>query len=202
MQFIYLGKAMFYETRISEFLKVSKYLGIKYLSTVIEMNDQTNSNDKETNEHANNAADEDVGAEDPTQTFNEDVANVEHTVNIPIIRNKSAIKKVSRTDGGKYACKQCDYQAGYLSHLTTHIQSVHEGVKYACNQCDHQATQQGDLTKHMKRNHCQISFMLFIVLFVVTSTPHTLKLDTDQIMPQVQLLSHPHYVLLISFTDD
>ena len=77
MQFIYLGKAMFYETRISEFLKVSKYLGIKYLSTVIEMNDQTNSNDKETNEHANNAADEDVGAEDPTQTFNEDVANVE-----------------------------------------------------------------------------------------------------------------------------
>ena len=188
MQFIYLGKAMFYETRISEFLKVSKYLGIKDLSTIIEMNDQTNSNDKETNEHVNNAADEDVGAEDPTQTFNEDVANVEHTVNIPIIRNKSAIKKVSKTDGEKYACKQCDYQAGYLSHLTTHIQSVHEGVKYACSQCDHQATQQGDLTKHMKGNHCQISFMLFIVLFVVTSTPHTLKLDTDRIMPKVQLL--------------
>ena len=33
MQFIYLGKAMFYETRISEFLKVSKYLEIKDLST-------------------------------------------------------------------------------------------------------------------------------------------------------------------------
>ena len=153
MQFIYLGKAMFYETRISEFLKVSKYLGIKYLSTVIEMNDQTNSNDKETNEHANNAADEDVGAEDPTQTFNEDVANIEHTVNIPIIRNKSAIKKVSRTDGGKYACKQCDYQAGYLSHLTTHIQSVHEGVKYACNQCGKQFTEQGNLTKHIQSIH-------------------------------------------------
>ena len=61
MQFIYLGEASFYEERMSEFLMVSKSLEIKDLSTCIDMNDQTSSNQENT-DHDNvmNVADDDL----------------------------------------------------------------------------------------------------------------------------------------------
>ena len=60
--------------------------------------------------------------------------------------------------GVKYACNQCDYQAGYRSNLTTHIQSQHEGVKFACNQCDYQATTQRHLTTHIQSQHKGVKY--------------------------------------------
>ena len=151
MQFIYLGEAKFYEERMSEFLQVSKDLEIKDLSTGIEMNDQTSS--EESSENENNVAAEDV-YEDLEETGSD--ANVDYqpqTVTRQNIGNKEANKKVSTTDGVKYACYQCDHQATRQEFLTRHIQSVHEGVKYACNKCDYQATQQSNLTSHVKRKH-------------------------------------------------
>ena len=61
MQFVYLGEASFYEERMSEFLMVSKSLEIKDLSTCIDMNDQTSSNQENT-DHDNvmNVADDDL----------------------------------------------------------------------------------------------------------------------------------------------
>ena len=53
----------------------------------------------------------------------------------------------------KYECIQCDYRATKQSHLTHHIQSVHDGVKYDCNQCDYRATTQGSLTCHIRWVH-------------------------------------------------
>ena len=152
MQFIYLGEARFYEERMSEFLKVSKDLEIKDLSTGIEMNNQTASNSSfESDEQDNKVVDEDVA-----QTFFEDGANVEHltqTATRPIIRNNEANKKLNRIDGAKYPCHKCDKQYTQQNNLTKHIQSAHEGVKYDCNQCDYQATQQGILTKHIQSKH-------------------------------------------------
>merc|ERR1719418_391740 len=59
MQFIYLGEARFYEDRMSEFLTVSKNLEIKELSTgIIELNDQTTTDQVESNE--NKVADENI----------------------------------------------------------------------------------------------------------------------------------------------
>ena len=56
-----LGEASFYEERMSEFLMVSKSLEIKDLSTCIDMNDQTSSNQENT-DHDNvmNVADDDL----------------------------------------------------------------------------------------------------------------------------------------------
>ena len=50
----------------------------------------------------------------------------------------------------KYECIQCDYRATKQSHLTHHIQSVHDGVKYDCNQYHYRATTQGILTCHIQ----------------------------------------------------
>ena len=179
MQFIYLGEARFYKERLSEFLKVSKDLEIKDLSSGIEMMDQNDSNEEETNEHENNA-EKDV----PPQTENENCADDDYhteTSNTPIIRNKVGNKKFKRTEdlqylcdqcdkqftqqgslsrhihsaheSVKYACNQCDYQATRQDHLTIHIQSAHEGAKYACDQCDYQATQQRNLIRHIQSIH-------------------------------------------------
>ena len=46
MQFIYLGETRFSKDRMSEFLLISKNLAIKELSTGINMNEQTVSNDE------------------------------------------------------------------------------------------------------------------------------------------------------------
>ena len=62
---------------------------------------------------------------------------------------------ITKHEGIKYPCNQCDYQATQQRLLQTHIQSVHEGIKYPCNQCDHQATQKSDLKRHKKTRHSQ-----------------------------------------------
>ena len=146
MQFIYLGEARFYEERMNEFIKVSKDLEIKDLSTGIEMNDQAEDRSNEDNNlPENNYADEEV-SDNPAQTFDQTKTATR------IITNNAAIKKLSSTDGGKYTCNHCDYQAGNQSHLTTHIQSQHEGVKYACNQCDYHGSKDA-LRMHLKIKH-------------------------------------------------
>ena len=159
MQFIYLGEARFYEERMSEFLMVSKNLEIKGLSTGIEKNDQTTSNE-ESSDHENGFAEDDT-YEQPTQNFSEDVTCSEpqaHSAAEPITINNTGKRKVCQTDGAKYACNQCDYQATRQDYLTTHIQSLHEGVKYACNQCDKQYSAQQSLTQHKQSKHEGIKY--------------------------------------------
>ena len=156
MQFIYLGEAMFYKARMHDFLMVSKNLEIKSLSTGIEMNDQTESNEDDS-EHENSFVEDDV-YNDPAQTLKEDFSTSENQADIPnkpITENnaKSNRVSISRVDGVKYDCNQCSKQFTTLSNLKTHIQAKHEGVKYACNQCDYQATQQAHLTTHSQAKH-------------------------------------------------
>ena len=155
----YLGKARSYEERMSEFLMVSKNLEIKELSTGIDMNDQTTSNE-ECNEHEDT-----VPNQDPPQTLNEEV---EYPTTPTSTKLKYACNQCDRQfttksnqtqhiqsahEDVKYACIQCDYQATHTSSLTKHIQSKHEGVRYVCNECDYQATIQGNLTQHIKSVH-------------------------------------------------
>ena len=153
MHFIYLGEARFYEERMGDFLKVSKDLEIKNLSTGKEMT-QTELNEK----HENNR--EDIG-EHTAQTFSENDANVEYktkTESKPIIKNSATSIKVSTTKYSKYSCKQCDKQYTQQSNLTRHIESAHQGVKYACSQCDLQFTQQVSLALHIKSIHDGVKY--------------------------------------------
>ena len=49
--------------------------------------------------------------------------------------------------GKKYPCQECNFQAKWKSHLTTHLQSDHMGKKYPCKECDFQATQKSNIRK-------------------------------------------------------
>ena len=162
MQFIYLGEAMFYKARMHDFLMVSKNLEIKSLSTGIEMNEQTESNEDDS-KHENSFAEDDV-YKDPAQRLKEDVSTSENQADVPnkpITENNAKNNRVSvsRVDGVKYDCNQCNKQFTTLSNLKTHIQAKHEGVKYACNQCDYQATQQNSLKTHIQSKHEGVKYV-------------------------------------------
>ena len=157
MQFIYLGEAKFYEDRMSEFLMVSKNLEIKDLSTGIEMNDQTSSNE-ESNEHDNNVTDENLDIdEDNTPPFYENGENVEPRAQTkPVIQNKSSNRRVRTglvSEEGKLKCQDCEKIFNSEGALRYHTKSKHEGVKYACNQCDYTGAQKGNLTQHIESKH-------------------------------------------------
>ena len=157
MQFIYLGETRFYEERMSEFLTVSKNLEIKELSTSIEMNDKTTSDQLETNE--SNIADEnmEITGVHP-QATHEDDGNVDPQAKTePITVNKAANIRVGRTEvvsgEGKFQCPQCDKLFSHNKSVHNHIRSAHEGMKYACNKCDQQFTTQRSMVRHIKSMH-------------------------------------------------
>ena len=154
MQFIYLGEARFYEERMSEFLTVSKNLEIKELSTGIEMNFQTTSDQVGTIE--NNVADENMDiAGAPPHASHEDTEPQAQTE--PITPNNAANRRVRRTEvvsgDAKFQCQDCERTFSSQPGLWNHTKSIHEGVKYACNQCDYQATHKSNLQAHIKRIH-------------------------------------------------
>ena len=102
MQFIYLGEARFCEERMREFLRVSKNLEIKELSTGIEMNYQEESNE-------NIVPDENM---DIAAAPSCNVCDQQFTTQGSLIRHIQ-----SKHEGVKYACNQCDYQATQQSSI-------------------------------------------------------------------------------------
>ena len=155
MQFIYLGEARFYEERMSEFLTVSKNLEIKELSTGIELNGQTTSDQVESTE--NNIANENMDI--ASAPLHEDGANVEsqQAQSEPITPSISANRRVKRTEvvsgDARFQCQDCESTFISRKGLWNHTKSIHEGVKYACNQCDYQTGYRGELTRHFQRKH-------------------------------------------------
>ena len=150
MQFMYLGEARIYHDRMSEFLQVSKDLEIKELAT----HDQTSSN-AESNGYKTNDVDDNEREyfEEDNETITITDEDGTQTEAKPILRNNAANKKVSKAEGSRYACNQCDQQFTTQASLTTHIQSIHEGVKYPCNKCDYKATQHSNLKQHIQSKH-------------------------------------------------
>ena len=90
---------------------------------------------------------------DPDYEPDEDVNMGENfgILNQPQMAAQQAKKRkrtdMSRNDKGKYQyqCQQCNYAAGYSSHLKDHVEAIHEGVRYPCNQCTYKATEKGNL---------------------------------------------------------
>ena len=176
MQFIYLGEAKFNEERMSEFLTVSKNLEIKYLSTGIEMNDQTPS--KESVEHENKIADENVDLDEGTTSpLNEDGGEyVESQVSTePEIQHKSSNRRVTKellSEAGKLKCQECERIFNSQPALQHHTKSKHEGVKYACNHCDYQATAKGVLKIHVQSKHEGVKYACNQCDYLATQQQH------------------------------
>ena len=147
IQFIYLGEATFYEERIDELLAVAKSLEIKELC----------------NAGAETRRDSETSPSDPIAEEVKEVKGVELKKE-PTVMTDQTTKQAPRdeeevpcsfvyTQGLKYACNQCDYEAKQQWQLNIHIQSKHEGVKYDCDKCDYQAIRHDHLTRHIKSKH-------------------------------------------------
>ena len=133
MEFIYLGEARLKEERITEFLLVSQNLEIKDLSTGIEINNPSPS-DETSKEQENDITDNDNVSEHGEIVEHERQTTTDSPSDKEIneYENKVSHEDVGEdTDSVKHAGKQFP--------LRRHIQSAHEGVKlFACNQCEKQ----------------------------------------------------------------
>ena len=138
MQFIYLGKATFYEERTDEFLAVAKSLEIKELC-----NAQPEPGDE--------PGDEPSSCNPVTSTENLE----KETVTSEQMKMQALQERQNKNGGvnGKYECDQCHTIFSHRQTLYHHKQSVHEGVKYACDQCDYKASWKRNLSKHIKSTH-------------------------------------------------
>ena len=58
-----------------------------------------------------------------------------------------------QSQGVKYHCDQCLYEAPSRKLLQKHIEAVHEGLKYKCAQCDHKSSRSSGLWIHKKAVH-------------------------------------------------
>ena len=162
LQFMYLGEAKFYESRINEFIHAVKDLEIKELSKGYESS-EPDERIEESEKHFNESKDNhtlDHKSTEYKEEINESNNGIKQTKFQckqcdKTFSDKRQLRKhnLSKHEGVKYACNHCDKTFSVRSLLRRHIQSKHEGVKYACNQCDHQTTDRGHLTKHIQSKH-------------------------------------------------
>ena len=145
IQYIYLGEAKFYMERIDEFFGVAKSLEIKELC-----NAKTESIDEIVDE--NSSCDPVTSIENLKEQI---VISDQIKISAPQTQNSIVL---SKNEGSKYACDQCDYKATQPNNLTRHIKSNHDRVKYACDQCDYQTKQQSRLTLHTQSKHEGIKY--------------------------------------------
>ena len=142
LEFIYLGKATFYEDRMNEFLNVAKSLDIKEISKDIEAPESDNHDDVEEKEFE--------------QTHELPVYN---DVDKKILENDIQEEKQIRSKfDNKYQCEECNYKATRLFNLRQHIEGIHDGVKYPCKHCNYTATRVSHLQRHIKSIHNGVKY--------------------------------------------
>ena len=152
LQFIYLGKATFYQQRMNEFLQVGRSLEIKEISSNIQSFEYEESDDAQNNEFE--------------QTYEIPTNRSEHTdpqqlgTNIAIKQeDMKSNQSIMIQQFSDFSCDQCDKQYGRLSSLNIHKKSIHEGVKYPCNLCNYKANRLGSLQLHINSVHEKVKYL-------------------------------------------
>ena len=168
LQFIYLGKASFYQDRMYEFLQAARSLEIAELSTVApeSLNSTTDDYDRPPGE-----ADDENEIEGKLEEVLEAVKV--RTISKSTGQSSGSIKcqecektfsgrnrnqKLSRHvdaihRGIKYKCKQCPKEYTQTEHLKKHVEAIHGGIKYRCQQCPKEYNQSENLKTHVKITH-------------------------------------------------
>jgi len=137
LEFMYLGKATFYEDRINEVMNVAKNLEIKEISNDMEFPDESELTYK-------------VPETSNLKTEFTEQTNKRNTTNVS---NRIVTGDNQNNKERLFECNQCENQYATKEGLTNHIRSKHEGVRHDCNQCEQQFTQQSALSTHIKSKH-------------------------------------------------
>ena len=144
LQFMYVGEARLSEERTNEFMCVVKDLEINKLITGVESSEpQPDKTPEESEENYN-----DITQYYTLDEYNLTGHEAEIVKSNNAMQKTEAGKPILCKS--KFKCTECEKTYSDRKGLRQHNMSKHEGVKYACNQCDYQATRQDHLTRHIQ----------------------------------------------------
>lgn len=159
LQFIYLGEAKVYESRIQSFMSASTELNIKELKkqtveSAVDERDGTNDHKYKENEPSSESV-----IENNTQDMS--ILNTLQSLDCPEcnktfsrVRNMRAHYERSHSESKpNFPCNQCGKVFNQKGNLDLHIKGIHMGIKYMCDICDYQTAQKGNLATHIRSKH-------------------------------------------------
>ena len=149
LQFMYLGRATFFQDRMNEFLDVAKSLEIKEISKDVECDDVNSIEGKENYEDNSQ-----IGKENEKNNL---VFNSESYVVEEIDQTNTKVTGF-KDEAGKYQCSKCENQFSNYKTLWSHKKSVHEGIRYPCNKCNQSFTRKASLKIHIESAHEEAKF--------------------------------------------
>ena len=147
LQFIYLGEARCYETRMNHFFEAGKSLGIK------ELNKEEDEIGKDVNTLDDSVQINEM--EDSEKMDSVDDYQTHHTMDT-IKHRPDKSTKVVTVNSDKYYCVDCDKKYADNAGIYRHKKAVHEGVNYSCIHCDYMASRKEHLKHHIKSKHKDI----------------------------------------------
>ena len=154
LQFMYLGKATFYQDRMIDFLNIARSLEIKEISKDIDHGHPDSQSDQEFD------IDRNIGD-----------LQEEETILIPskdeVKTEPKSIKVISQNEGRQFPCNRCDKHFVQRKHLYEHIRNVHEGIKFSCNDCGFEAIRK-TLLRHIQNVHEGIKYPCDFCDFIAT----------------------------------
>ena len=176
LQFIYLGKATFYQERMKEFLEVADDLNIIGIRDA-----QLNEESFFINEIKPNAAllgEENIRdekeinyLEKPLTTEEKEKIDDEKTQNYLDNENEeklifddnkeidiSTSMSIKQVKDFQYPCKDCEKKFVSRQGLYYHFQAIHKKIRYPCKQCNYQSKHKKGLQNHVMIKHEGIKY--------------------------------------------
>jgi len=167
LQFMYLGKATFYQDRMNDFLNIARSLEIKEISRDTDHVGPDSQYDDNIDPNIGDLTEE----ETVSNPSSEEGENEHISSKMISFRNESGQFSCNKCEkyfaqskqlyhhnqnvhgGIKFPCNECGYVATIRKNLLRHIRIVHEGIKLPCDNCDYKAATKQNLLIHMKNVH-------------------------------------------------
>lgn len=157
LRFMYFGETEIPESRLDEFIGISKIIQLKGLEEFFQTNLFVDPSQEL--ERGEELKERDIKQENghkpvPKQTlFNcnqcdfetEEIALIEHHI---FVNHRKMV----------YQCEFCNYKATQKTHLKTHVRALHLGFKHACGQCNFQGNRPDTLKNHILTKHLGIKY--------------------------------------------
>ena len=142
IQFIYLGKATFYQDKMDDFITAAKDLKVKEIYTGIDLENET------------------IGE---TSFVEQQILSSEHqSEDMDSTQGNNKINDCSSLSVKKYSCKDCTYTSNDSGNLKRHHDAKHKGLKsqakYHCPECDKVFNDSSNMKKHYNNFHLGLRY--------------------------------------------